>query len=221
MRLFSATFLICAALFLSVCRNSLSAGDDPSKTQQPAGQTEKPTSTTSSVEKAVVKEIVYGLEEDENRLYLTSQPLDGADRQLKRVELKFAVAKNGRIVELSLAKLNGKNLMAVIKVKRDDEYDFHCLTFIGPWGGGHIRDRFGFHEAKFFTTRDDLKILAVGGKHFGGSVFIVLGNMGPGEKDETWVTEGTFYFSGCPWPPSDGVLSHFRVTDAPQKPGTE
>jgi len=94
---------------------------------------------------------------------LTSQPLGGADRQLKRVELKFAVPKDGRIVELSLAKLNGKNLMAVVKIKRDDEYDFHCLTFIGPWNGGHIRDRFGFHQVKFLITRDELKILAVGG----------------------------------------------------------
>lgn len=212
MRFSSATLLICTVLALGVSRNSLSANDEPTKNQQPAGQTEKPTNKSALVEKAVVKDVVYGLEEDENRLYLTSQPLDGVDRQLKRVELKFVVPKDGRIVELSLAKLNGKNLMAVVKVKRDDEFDFHCLTCIGPSNGGHIRDRFGFHQAKFFTTRDELKILAVGGKHFQGSVFIVLGEMGLDNKGETWVTEGAFYFSGCPWPPSDGTLTHFRVT---------
>ena len=224
MRLSRAPILICAVLALWICCISLAANDETAGNQQSAGQTEKPAKKTASVEKAVVKEIVYGLEEDENRLYLTSQPLDGVDRQLKRVELKFALPKNGRIVELSLAKLNGKNLMAVVKVGRDNEFEFHCLTFIGPWGmgwEGHIRDRFGYHQAKFFTTRDDLKILAVGGKHFQGSVFIVLGEMGLNDKGDSWVTEGAFYFSGCPWPPSDGTLTPFRVTKALDLGGTE
>lgn len=221
MRLSSAPLLVCAVLALWVCRNSLSADDEPATHQQSVAQAEKPANKTGSVEKAVVKETVYGLEEDENRLYLTSQPLDGVERQLKRVELEFAIPKNGQIVELSLAKLNGKNLMAVIKVKRDNEFDFHCLTFIGPQDGGHIRDRFAFHQAKFFTTGDELKILAVGGKHFQGSVFIVLGEMGLDEKGEAWVTEGAFYFSGCPWPPSDGTLTPFRVTKALDLGGTD
>jgi hypothetical protein len=217
MRHSSALFLTCIVLALWASHDFLSADEAPAQNQEPAGPTEKVANKATSSEKAVVKDIVYGLEEDENRLYLTSQPLDGVDRQLKRVELKFAVPKNGRIVELSLAKLNGKNLMAVVKVARDNEFDFHCLTFIGPWGAsweGHIRDRFGYHEAKFFTIRDDLKILAVGGKQFQGSVFIVLGDTGLDDKGEAWVTEGAFYFSNCPWPPSDGVLTPFRVTKA-------
>lgn len=222
MRLSSATLLICAVLTLCVPRNSQSADDEPAKHQQPAeNPAEKPTNKSAFAEKAVVKDIVYGLEQDENRLYLSSQPLDGVDRQWKRVELTFAGLKDGRIDEMSLAKLNGKNLMAVIKVQRGNEFDFHCLTFIGPWNGGHIRDRFGFHQAKFFTTREDLKILAVGGKHFQGSVFIVLGEMGLDEKGEDWVTEGAFYFSGCPWPPSDGTLTKFRVTKSLDFGGTD
>src|SRR5579864_9030358 len=106
MRLSIATLLTCTVLALWLSRYSLSADDEPAKNQRPDGQTEKPTNKSASVEKAVVNDIVYGLEVDENRLYLTSQPLDGVDRQLKRVELKFAVPKDGRIVELSLAKLN-------------------------------------------------------------------------------------------------------------------
>ena len=100
--------------------------------------------------------------------------------------------------------------MAVIKVKRGEDYDFHCLIFIGPGERKHIRDHFGFHQAKFLTTRDDLKILAVGGRHYQGSVFIVLGEI-DSDVDRA-VTEGVFYFSPCPWPPSDGVLTPFRVT---------
>ncbi|MCY2967109.1 MAG: hypothetical protein NT069_26310, partial [Planctomycetota bacterium] len=153
-------------------------------------------------------------------LYLTSQPLEGADRQLKRDELKFAIPKDRKVVELSLAKLDGKNLVAVVKIALGGEYDFHCLTFIGPWGGGHVRDRHKFFEAKFYSTQDDLKILAIGGKHFAGSPFIVLGDIGDIDLDDdalSIVTEGVFYFSQCPWPPSDGALSQFRVrSGAPQ-----
>ncbi len=226
MRACSAVVVVCAMVALCVCRNPLPAFDERPAVQQPASQIEKPqtekqANTVRSSDKAVVRDVVYGLEEEENRLYLTSQPLDGNDRQLKRVQIEFAVPKDSQIVELSLAKLDGKNLMAVLKVQRGEEFDFHCLTFIGPWNGGHVRDRFGFHKAKFFTTHDDLKILAVGGKHFAGSVFIVLGEMGLDNDGEKWVTQGSFYFSGCPWPPSDGILTNFRVTEVLQKDRTD
>lgn len=219
MRLTITTLLIWTLAIFGRCHDSLVAVDEPPASQKPAGQTEAPARKIQSSDKAVVKDVVYGLEEDGNRLYLTSQPLDGTDRELKRVSLNFVLPKGSEVVEMSLAKLDGKNLMAVIKVQRGEEYDFHCLTFIAPWGG-HVRDRHGFHKAKFFTTRDDLKILAVGGKHYAGSVFIVLGNTGTGDKDEQ-VKEGVFYFSLCPWPPSDGSLSPFRVQSVPPKAATE
>jgi hypothetical protein len=200
----------------------LSTVEDAQKPQEPADPTGQPVRTVLSSDKTVVKDVVYGLEEERSRLYLTSQPLDGANRQPKRVELKFTVPEDGRIVELSLTKMGVKNLMAVVKVRRGDKFDFYCLTFIGPWDGGHVRDKFAFYQAKFFTTRDDLKILSIGGKHFAGSAFVVLGDMGLGGQDgQTWMTEGVFYFSGCPWPPSDGALSHFRVTVDPRKDVTD
>jgi hypothetical protein len=216
MRRSSAAFLTCAVLILWASRESLVAADDAAPDQPPADQIE----TICAPDKAVVRDVVYALEAKENRLFLTSQPLEGADRQLKRDELKFTVPKDAEVVELALAKMDGKNLMAVVKVQRDGEFDFHCLTFIGPWGGGHVRDQFAFHKAKFFTTRDNLDVLAVSGKR--GSVFIVLGNVGLDENDgRTIVTEGIFYSTPCPWPPSYGALSHFRVKENPREAGTD
>ena len=207
---------ILAGVAISVFALSLLAGEKESPENQPA-QNEEPARKTQSSDKAVVKDVVYGLEEQDEHLFLTSQPLDGVDRQLKRVEVKFPIPQGARITELSLAKLDGKNLMAVVKVARGDEYDFHCLTFIAP-SGGHVRERHGLFRAKFFTTQADLKILAVGGRHFGGSVFIVLGDIAPDNQDVfESVTEGVFYFTNCPWPPSDGQLSPFRIVSVPQK----
>jgi hypothetical protein len=164
---------------------------------------------------------VYWLEEENDRLYLFSQPLDGVDRKLERGQLHFTIPDGGRVAELSLARLGVKNLMAVIKIARGGEFDFHCLTFIAP-PGGHVRGRYGCHQAKFFTTASSLNILAVGGKHPAGSVFIVLGEMGFNDKDDdAWITEGIFYFSGCPWPPSGGQLSPFRVKDDPRKAASD
>jgi hypothetical protein len=55
---------------------------------------------------------------------------------------------------------------------------------------------------------------------FPGTVFIALGKMTPTHRREevasfSTVTEGAFYFSVCPWPPSDGQLSPFRAESIP------
>src|SRR5579872_6272279 len=129
MRISNATLLVCTVLVLSLFHNLLLAVDDPPPLPQPGLQA---TGQIRSFDKAVVGNVVYGLEEEEGRLCLTSQPLDGADRELKKTELKFAVPKDDQVVELSLAKMGEKNLVAVVKLRRGDEYEFHCLTFIGP-----------------------------------------------------------------------------------------
>jgi hypothetical protein len=211
MRFTNAINVVFIVVALWICHSSLAAFDDPSQVQPPASESEKPKAKIRSSDKAVVKDVVYGLVEEGGKLFLTSQPLDGVERQVKRGALDFTLPEHDQVVELALAKLDGKNLMAVVKVRHGDEFDFHCLTFIGPGDDGHIRDRFAFHKARFFTTGKDFKILAIGGKHFGGSVFIVLGDTGLGDGDD-WTTEGAFYFDGCPWPPNGGVLTPFRVT---------
>src|SRR5262249_19261712 len=149
-------------------------GDDTAPGKKAADQDGKNGRLNQSSDKVVVKEIVYCLEEENHQLYLSSQPLDGADRKVERGPLAFTISDGARIAELSLAKLGAKNLMAVVKIARGNEFDFYCLTFIAP-PGGHVRGHYGCHQARFFTTRDPLSILAVGGKHYGGSVFIVLG----------------------------------------------
>jgi hypothetical protein len=219
MRSSKATALACAVLLFPTLLVRLVAGDDARDNQPGAVAVEEATNAIRAPDKAVVKDVVYSLEAEENRLFLASQPLDGADRQLKRVEVKFAVPEGAEIVELALAKMDGKNLMAVVKARRAEKIDFYCLTFIGPWGGGHVRDQNGgCHQAKFFTTRDsDVGVLAVSGRR--GHVFIVLGKMGLDDDEraafDSWITEGVFYFSGCPWPPSDGSLSPFRAKSLP------
>src|SRR5262249_32462561 len=51
---------------------------------------------------------------------------------------------------------------------------------------------------------------------------LVLGEMDFNDKDDdAWITEGVFYFSGCPWPPSGGQLSPFRVKDDPRKAASD
>jgi hypothetical protein len=159
-------------------------------------------------DKAVVRNVVYGLEQGEGRLYLTSQQLDGADRELKKAELKFAIPRDGEVDELSLSKMGEKNLVGVVKVRRGADYDFHCLTLIGPHGLGHIRDNPGIYQAKFFSTRENLRILAVNGK--GNVAFVALGKL-DWDEDSALVSDGVFYFSGCPWPPSDGQLAPFHA----------
>ncbi len=66
-----------------------------------------------------------------------------------------------------------------------------------------MRDQRRFFQEKFFSTRDDFKILAVGGKHFEGSVLIVLEDMRyefTQNDDPVAITTGALYFTGCPWP---------------------
>lgn len=167
-----------------------------------------------SSDKTVVNEIVYGLEEESGKLYLTSQPVEGADRELQRLQLQFEVPQDSKVTELCLENLGGKNLVAVVKLNRGADREFHCLTFISG-SDGHVREKFSFYQAKFFTTEDDLKVLALGGKHFHGSVFIVLGKMKPKRGELSTITEGVFYFSLCPWPPSQGELSPFRAESIP------
>lgn len=180
----------------------------------PETEIEKPPQTVERKlavsDKAVVKDVVYWLEEGIH-LTLASQPMNGDDRTVERRALRFKIPRGSQIGELSLEKLNGKNLMAVVKVVRGEEYDFHCLTFIAA-PGGHVRDSYKFHEAKFHTTRDNLKILAAGGRHFAGSVFIVLGDVDVSRKTEFGVTaKGILYQSVCPWPPSGGALFPFEA----------
>lgn len=180
----------------------------------PAAEIEKPPQKVERKpavsDKAVVKDVVYWLEEGIH-LTLASQPMNGDDRAVERRALRFKIPRGSQIGELSLEKLDGKNLMAVVKVVRGEEYDFHCLTFIAA-PGGLVRDSYKFHEAKFHTTRDNLKILAAGGRHFAGSVFIVLGDVDVSQKAEFGSNaKGVLYRSVCPWPPSGGELFPFDV----------
>ena len=87
MRPFQAAALACAVLLFATLCGCLVAGDDAPENQPGAVQVEEATNTIRAPDKAVVKDVVYSLEAEENRLFLTSQPLDGADRQLKRVEV--------------------------------------------------------------------------------------------------------------------------------------
>jgi hypothetical protein len=210
----SGIFLVCTALIFWASRGSVLAVDDPTPDQSAGNQAEKPTRMTRSSGKTVVNDVVYGLEEERNRLYLTSQPLDGADRKVRRIELDFTIPEGGRVVEMSLARHSVRNLMAVLKIARGGEFDFHCLGLIAQ-RGEHVRDGFRFLQERFFTTKDDLKILAAEGTHFLGSVFIVLAEMDLNQ--EVMVTTGTFYFSGCPWTPGDGRLSPFRAESVAPK----
>ncbi len=92
---------------------------------------------TPASEKVVVKDCLYHLEFIKDRLTLTSQPLpgmqltdSGESEKSKSVELKFTVPKKARIVALFLAKLDQKNLMAVVQLESFPATEFHCLTFI-------------------------------------------------------------------------------------------
>ena len=166
---------------------------------------------------AVVKNVAYTLLVDEKQLFLSSQPIEGDDREKRNKALSFSVPESAEVKELTLAKLNGKNLMAVVKLHRAGQFEFHCLTFIAPTGG-HVRDKFAFHQARFHTTHKDLKTLAAGGRHFEGSVLIVLGNFEIEDEDfEDPFADGLLYFSGCPWPPSDGQKYPFRVKSVGKK----
>jgi len=195
---------------------SLQAVDDPPPDEKPTDQGAKAESKIRSSDKVVLKDVVCALEEDKNRLYLTSQPLGGVDRQLMRVELDFTVPNAGRIADFALAKLDSKNLQAAIKVQVGDKYQFHCLTFIGPWGGGHVRDDCEFFEEKFYTTHEDLKIIAVGGKHLRNVVFIILGDTVINKNLEP-IIDGVVYYRSCPWRPGDGQLSHFSTKSGPPR----
>jgi len=172
---------------------------------------DRPVARMQRSDMAVIKDVVYGLEVEAGRFYLTSQPLGGADREKQRKELNVTVPADAQVKELSLAKLGDKNLMAVVKFLRGDDYEFHCLTSSAPWGG-HVKDDVRFSEAKFHSTKEDLNILAIGGRHFGGSVVVVLGDIGPADDDSfDSVAEGMLYLSVCPWPPSDGTQFPFRI----------
>ncbi len=70
-----------------------------------------------------------------------------------------------------------------------------------------MHQKFAFHQARFHTTTEPLEVLALDGRN--GTEFIVVGQMKADGDD--LVTEGMFYFSGCPWPPRDGQISPFRV----------
>ncbi|MGH7134324.1 MAG: hypothetical protein ACREHD_01205 [Pirellulales bacterium] len=158
-------------------------------------------------EKAVLRETIYSLEADGNRLFLASRDLEGENRKVVREALELAVGDDDRPVELSLAVMGEKNLMAVVKVRHGDEYDFYCLTFIFRWSNDTQSDRFKFFQSKFYTSQRNFKILGISGRHAEGSALVVLGEI-PGGKP---AADGVIYFSGCPWPPSDGNLLHYRA----------
>lgn len=213
MRTWAVGLLVVAVSILRLFVNSPAPAEEKPPVHAAAPPEKQPAPKIRFSDKAVVKDVVYGLEEQDNELYLTSQPLNGEERQIERGKLKFAVPPGAIISELSLDRMDGKNLMAVVKVSQGQRHDFYCLTFIGVWGG-HIREKYAFYKAKFHTTGEDLKILAIGGKQFEGSAFVVLGDITHDEskdKEFVTVTKGVFYFSGCPWPPSDGALSPFRA----------
>jgi hypothetical protein len=215
-RSISGILLVCAAPAFWACCDSLFADDVPSVDQPSAKKTEGATRRIRSSDKAVVQDVVYGLEEEESRLYLTSQALDAADQKAKRIELEFTVPEGGRVIEMSLTRFSSKNLMAVLKIAQGKEFDFHCLGFIAS-SDGHVRDGFRLLKQKFFTTQEDLKILATDGRHYSASLFIVLGDMEYDPSKEVMVSTGTFFFSGCPWTPGDGQLLPFRVESVARK----
>src|SRR5260221_13480763 len=97
--------LTCAVLLFSTLSGRLVAGDDAPVNQPGAFEVDEVTYPIRAPDKAVVKDVVYSLEGQETRLFLTSQPLDGADPQLKRVAVKFTVPEGAGVVELALAKL--------------------------------------------------------------------------------------------------------------------
>lgn len=163
--------------------------------------------TPLSSEQAVLRGTVYALEVDDNRLFLTSRDLEAGSRQVKREELQFAASHSNRPVELSLGVMGKKNLMAVVKVRRNDGYDFHCLTFIFRSSTEAAEREFTFFQSKFYASKQNLKILGISGRHAEGSALVVLGEV-PSSKP---ATDGVIYFSGCPWPPSDGTLLHYRA----------
>ena len=206
MRLLISAPLICTVLALGVYSNSLLAVDDAPPARQDGVLARK----LRSSDKAVVRNVVYGLEEEDNRLHLTSQALDGADRELKRNAVDFAVPKGGAVVALSLAKMGERHLAAVVKVRLGDDYDFHCLTFIFRSGGGQAHDKHVVYREKFFSTRDDLRILAVSGN--GNTVFAVLGEF-DWDDAPALKSEGVFYYTSCPWPPM-GAVAPYRAPSA-------
>lgn len=209
MRLLITAFLICTVLAVGVYRESLLAFDDV----PPARQDDTPARKICSSDKAVVRNVVYGLQEEENRLYLTSQALDGTDRELKRTAVDFDVPKGGQVVELSLAKMGERHLAAVVKVQLAANYDYHCLTFISRSGGGQVQNKHVVYREKFFSTHDDLRILAVSGK--GSTVFAVLGELDWDytSDDMPLTSKGVFYYVTCPWPPM-GQVSPFQAKSA-------
>src|SRR5436190_22523300 len=65
--------------------------------------------------KVVVRDVVYWLEEREQRLHLVSQSTSPDDRQVKREELKeFIVPKGAKVDEIAIARMEGKNLLAAV-----------------------------------------------------------------------------------------------------------
>jgi hypothetical protein len=166
---------------------------------------------------AVVNDVVYHLEVVEDRLVLTSQPLNGENREPKQVTLKFPAPSNGKFIALTLDRLDGKNLMAVVQTKTADEFEYSCITLIAPTGG-QVRDGYAYHCVAFHKCREKLRILATNGREYNGSVVIVLGDMDIDERGI--VAEGQLFFSGCPWPPY-GSIARFKTsasTNVPPEP---
>lgn len=160
-------------------------------------------------EQTVVRKVVYGLESEGNGLYLTSQRLDGPDWSAKRTKLEFQ-PKTGKIIAVSLRRMSEKNLVAAVKIRDGNLFHFHCLTLIGPSGGGHVRDRHSFYESKLLSTRINYQIVALDGS--AGTASVILGQRRNPESG--MISDGVMFFSGCPWPP-DGELGIFEVTRMP------
>lgn len=207
MRLLITTALASIVLVFSIYRGSLLAVDD----NPTAERTDRSPSKTLLSDSAVVRGIVYTIELEGDRLFLTSRPLVGDDRELKRSAVEFTLAPEDQIVDISLARMT-RHLAGIVKVRRGETFDFYCVTLICR--GDHVRDGFRVYREKFFTTRDDLEILALRCKS--NSVFAVVGEMDfEGDSEPHLISNGVIYSMSCPWPPM-GVVSpyHAKSPDA-------
>lgn len=200
----AATWLTVSTAVMLACAELCTAKDN----EQTATAKDSPRGVSS--EQVVLNDVVYSLEADGNQLFLTSKRLESAERRIQRAPLKFSPDGDSRTVELSLAVMGKKNLMAVVKTRRNQEHDFYCLTWIGPPSTEPATGKFAFYSSKFYSTQRNFKILAISGKHATGTALVVLGDIPLPDAE----SDGVIYFSGCPWPPNDGLLQSFRARPA-------
>ena len=92
--------LLITALFISFVRTSNDVvGSNPMR----AEQLDESDSSGAQSNKAVVKDVVYGLEVKDAALFLTSLPLNGIDREQLKTRLAFEIPEGRTVEQLSLA----------------------------------------------------------------------------------------------------------------------